>query len=123
MPLNKAEIEIYKKQLEEMREELALSVNEIVKEVKDADKATGYSQHQADEGTDDFVQSINLEVTNTEYETIKAIDRALAKIEEGTYGICEISGEEISKKRLDAVPYATMTVSAQEKLEKGYKNV
>lgn len=118
MPLNEAEIAGYKKQLEELRAEMVLNVSETVKEVKDADQSKGYSQHQADEGTDDFVQNINLKVTNTEYTVIKAIDKALEKIEEGTYGICEISGEEISKKRLDAVPYATMTVKAQEELEK-----
>ena len=41
------------------------------------------------------------------------------KIEEGTYGICDITGEEIPLARLEAVPYATMTVKAQEKFEKG----
>ena len=50
---------------------------------------------------------------------IKQIDNALERIEEGTYGICEITGEQISKKRLEAIPYATMTREAQEKIEKG----
>lgn len=121
MSLNKIEIQEYKSQLEQLRMQLTESVNETVQEVKNAEKATGYSQHQADGGTDDFVQNINLEVSNTEYETVKAIDRALAKIEAGTYGICEITGEEISKKRLDAIPYATMTVAAKEMLEKENK--
>ena len=49
----------------------------------------------------------------------RQIDRALEKIEEGTYGVCDISGEEIPLKRLEAIPYAAMTVAAQEKMEKG----
>mgnify|MGYP002685049821 CR=1 FL=1 len=41
------------------------------------------------------------------------------QIEDGTYGVCDLTGNEIPLARLEAVPYATMTVEAQEKLEKG----
>ena len=102
-----------------MRSQLINSINESKKEVKDDDNSKGYSQHQADVGTDDFVKTITLEVTNTEQEILKQIDRALEKMEEGTYGICDISQKEIAKARLDAIPYATMTVESQEKVEKG----
>ncbi|MCB1083694.1 MAG: TraR/DksA family transcriptional regulator, partial [Simkania sp.] len=77
------------------------------------------SQHQADEGTDDFGQTISIEVSSKEQGIIRQIDRALEKIEEGTYGVCDVTGDEIPLKRLEAVPYANMTVSAQEKIEKG----
>lgn len=89
------------------------------KEVTAPDESKGYSQHSADEGTDDFVKQVNLEVTTKEFGLLRQIDRALEKITEGTYGICDISGEEIPMKRLEAVPYATMTVKAQERFEKG----
>ena len=58
-------------------------------------------------------------MTAKELVVIKQIERALEKIDEGTYGVCDLTGEEISKKRLEAIPYATMTRDAQEKLEKG----
>ncbi len=119
MPLKKHEIAQFKKKLEEMRIQITLAVEGTKKEVTAPDESKGYSQHSADEGTDDFVKQINLEVTNKEFGLLRQIDRALQKIEEGTYGICDISGEEIPFKRLDAVPYATMTVKAQEKFEKG----
>jgi len=119
MPLKKKEIETYKKRLEKLRLEMTSLLQETTKEVKKPDEATGYSQHQADQGSDDFDRSINLEVTGREFEILKQIDRALEKIDEETYGICDLSGDEIPKKRLDAVPYATMTVTAQEKKEKG----
>ena len=83
------------------------------------DESTGYSQHQADQGTDDFDRTINMELTEREYHLLRQIDRALEKISENTYGVCDISGEDIPLARLEAVPYATMTVKAQEKLEKG----
>ncbi len=60
-----------------------------------------------------------MELTEREYVILRQIDRALEKIEENTYGICDISGEEIPQARLEAVPYANMTVKAQDKLEKG----
>jgi DnaK suppressor protein len=60
-----------------------------------------------------------LEVTSKERDLLRQIDRALEKIEEGTYGICDLTEEEIFLKRLEAIPYATMTVKAQEQFEKG----
>ena len=50
---------------------------------------------------------------------LRQIDRALEKIDEGTYGVCDLTGDEIPIKRLEAIPYATMTVTAQDQFEKG----
>ena len=119
MPLKKAQVDKFKKRLEDLRSQLTQTLEGTTKEVKRPDEATGYSQHQADQGTDDFDRTISLQVTTTEYEILRQIERALEKIDENTYGICDISGEEIPLPRLEAVPYATMTVKAQEKFEKG----
>lgn len=118
MPLKKADIAKYKKRLEEIRDQMVHQVRETSEDVK-SNETKGYSQHQADEGTDDFDRTITLELTNKEYDVLRQIDRALEKIEDNTYGICDITGDEIPVKRLDALPYATMTVAAQEKFEKG----
>lgn len=119
MALKKSEIAKFKKRLEEMRRQLTTSLRGVTSEVKTPDEATGYSQHQADQGTDDFGRTISLEVTNKEYGILRQIDRALEKIDENTYGVCDISGKEIPLPRLDAVPYAVTTVEIQEKMEKG----
>jgi DnaK suppressor protein len=119
MPLKKSELNKFKEKLLEMRAQLTHTLKGTTDEVKTPDEATGYSQHQADQGTDDFERTISLELSNTEYGLIRQIDRALEKIEEGTYGICDITEEDIPIKRLEAIPYATMTVKAQEKFEKG----
>lgn len=119
MPLKKSEIAKFKQRLEELRIKVTQTVRGAKEAVTQPDEAKGYSQHSADEGTDDFVKNISLEVTNKEFGILRQIDRALEKIEEETYGICDISNEEIPLKRLEAVPYATMTVKAQEKFEKG----
>jgi DnaK suppressor protein len=119
MALKKTDIAKFKKRLEELRAQLTHSLKDSTDQVKAPDEATGYSQHQADQGTDDFDRTISLEVTSREYNLLKQIDRALEKIEDGTYGICDISGDEIPLPRLEAIPYATMTVKAQEQVEKG----
>jgi len=119
MALKKSEIAKFKVRLEEMRRQLTQSLKGSTAEVKTPDEATGYSQHQADQGTDDFDRTISLEVTSKEYGILRQIDRALEKIQEGTYGVCDDTGADIPLPRLEAVPYATMTVKAQEKHEKG----
>lgn len=119
MPLKKAEIAQFKKKLVELRAHISQMLQGTNREVTEPDQSKGYSQHQADEGTDDFVKSINLEVSNKESSLLRQIDRALEKMDEGTYGMCDLTGEEIPIKRLEAIPYATMTVKAQEQFEKG----
>ena len=117
--LSKTDVQRYKKRLEEQKDQITHSLQTSTKEVKKPDEATGYSQHQADQGTDDFDRRISLEVTSHEFQLLRQIERALEKIQEGTYGICDISGDKIPPARLDAMPYATTTVKAQEMLEKG----
>jgi len=119
MTLKKSDIARFKKRLEDQKAAITQLVRENAEEVKAPEESKGYSQHQADEGTDDFGRTITLEVTSQEFNILRQIDRALEKIQEGTYGICDLTGEEIPLARLEAIPYATMTVKAQEKLEKG----
>jgi len=119
MHLKESEINKYKEILLELRKKIAGAINGAKEEVKELDESKGYSQHQADEGTDDFGKTINMEVSNKEYLILRQIDRALEKIEEGSYGICDVTKKEIPTARLQAIPYATMTVEAQEKMEKG----
>lgn len=119
MSLKKGEIAKFKGKLEELHKQLTKLLRGSTAEIKKPDEATGYSQHQADQGTDDFDRTISLEVTGKEYEILRQVERALEKIEENTYGVCDVTGKEIPRARLDAVPYATMTVEAQDKMEKG----
>lgn len=118
MPLKKSEIEKFKEQLEQLKKQMTHFVRETSQEVRANDETKGYSQHQADEGTDDFDRTISLNLTDEEGKVLKQIERALEKIDEGTYGVCDVSGEDIPLKRLEAIPYATMTVKAQEEYEK-----
>lgn len=119
MALKKSQIEKFKSRLEQLRSQLNQTLGKVSEEVKNKQESKGYSQHQADEGTDDFNQTISIEISGQEQEILHYVERALEKIEDGTYGVCDVTEEEIPLKRLEAVPYATMTVKVQEKHEKG----
>lgn len=117
--MKKKELEQFRLRLEEMRAELTKTLKGSTQEVRTPDESKGYSQHQADEGSDDYDRSVSLNLTTREFEILGHIDRALEKMNEGTYGVCDISGKEIPLGRLEAIPYAITTVEAQEMLEKG----
>ena len=119
MAIKKKELAAFKQRLEEIKRKIELALKGASEEVKKPDEATGYSQHQADQGTDDFDKTINIEVTSKEYDILRQVERALEKIEENTYGVCDVTGDAIPLARLEAVPYAVMTVKAQEMHEKG----
>ncbi len=119
MSLSKNDLKEFRQRLEELKLQLTSSLKEVSKDVKTGDESKGYSQHQADEGTDDFGRTISLEVTSKEAGIIRQINRCLEKLEEGTYGICDVTHEEIPRARLEAIPYATMTVQAQSRIEQG----
>ncbi len=119
MPLQLQDTMRFKERLVEIRDQLTKVLRGSTIEARMPDETRGYSQHQADEGSDDFDRSMNLQMTAKEFDMLNQVERALHKIEEGTYGVCDLSGEDIPLPRLEAVPYATMTVKAQERLEKG----
>ena len=74
------------------------------------DQATSYSS-----------KTVEMRTVNRNKKLINKIDKSLKSIEEGTYGYCEATGEEIGLKRLMARPIATMTIEAQEQHEKQEK--
>ena len=62
--MKKNEVQRFKKKLEDLRDQIVRSLQGTTAEVKTPDEATGYSQHQADQGTDDFDRNISLELTS-----------------------------------------------------------
>jgi RNA polymerase-binding transcription factor DksA len=77
-----------------------------------------YSFHMADAGTDSMEREIAFDVASKEGRLLREIDDALRRIYNGTYGICEASGQPIPRGRLEALPWARFTVQEQENLEK-----
>ena len=121
MNLTQTEIDELKQMLLEMKSQLQESIEGNVRDVRSPEESRGYSQHQADEGSNDFDRKMSIQLTAEEVQLLKKIDYALQKIEEGTYGICEVTGKPIPKQRLQVIPYAVVTVEAQERAEQGLR--
>jgi RNA polymerase-binding transcription factor DksA len=77
----------------------------------------GYGTHMADDAMQVFEQAKNLAVSRCLSRTLDMVDRALGKMDKGTYGVCEHCGEAIDPARLDALPYATLCVVCQTRAE------
>jgi DnaK suppressor protein len=75
--------------------------------------------HMADLGSDSFEQEFTLELMDSERKLISEIDDALKRVENGTYGICEVGGEMIPKERLNAIPWARCCINCANLIEKG----
>ena len=76
-----------------------------------------------DRAADEIERSFELKTRDRERKLINKIDLALKRIEDGSYGYCEETGEEISLKRLEARPIATLSIEAQEMHEKTEKRL
>jgi DnaK suppressor protein len=72
----------------------------------------------ADRASSETDRAIELRARDRQRKLISKIDAALARIDEGTYGYCEETGEPISLKRLEARPIATLSLEAQERHER-----
>ena len=75
--------------------------------------------HMADIGSDAYEQEFTLSLMANEEETLELVELALARIKARKYGVCEECGGVISKKRLEAIPFAPMCIRCAEKLESG----
>ena len=93
--------------LRESRETLAALANESENHPDLADRASSETD-----------RAIELRARDRQRKLISKIDSALSRIEDGTYGYCEETGEPISLKRLDARPIATLSIEAQERHER-----
>jgi RNA polymerase-binding transcription factor DksA len=106
----------YYEHLLELRERLLNQMNGLAKE--SAEEMSSYSLHMADSGTDNFDRDFALSLLSSDQDAIYEIEEALKRIEKNTYGICELTGKQIPKARLDAIPWTRFTVEAQAQLER-----
>jgi DnaK suppressor protein len=77
----------------------------------------GYGNHQADDATDAFEQAKELSLLQNSERVLAKVEAALARLEAGTYGVCERCGQQIDPARLKALPYAALCVDCQQRTE------
>lgn len=81
------------------------------------DTGTGYTNHQADDATAVFDQTVNATTIKAVRSRLRDIQTALAKFDDGTYGVCEVCGNEIDIARLEAIPYTPVCLRCAETRE------
>jgi RNA polymerase-binding transcription factor DksA len=81
-------------------------------------EASAFGMHQADAGSDAYDRDFALSLLSQEQDALYEIEEALKRLETGTYGICEMSGKPIAHARLEALPFARLTVECQAQVEK-----
>ncbi|MFN4354965.1 RNA polymerase-binding protein DksA [Parvibaculum sp.] len=116
--MNKRQKEYFRRKLEKWKEDILIENRETLQHLQDDSV-----QHPdlADRASSETERSLELRTRDRQRKLIAKIDAAIRRIDDGTYGYCEETGEPISLKRLDARPIATLSIEAQERHERREK--
>jgi DnaK suppressor protein len=119
-------IQKQKQRLLDLRDDLVDAVSgmarDTIRNAPEGSEASGSGQHQGDAGSDAYDRDFALSVLAKEQDALYEIEQALRRIQSGTYGVCEISSRKIPQARLEAIPFARLTVECQAQWEKEYGN-
>ncbi|MCL1826569.1 MAG: TraR/DksA C4-type zinc finger protein [Candidatus Cloacimonetes bacterium] len=121
-PLTKEKLKHYKEILLIEVENSQKLINQLSTDYKKGTKdssgdLSGYTFHQADQGSDTHEQEKNAYLLETEYQKVKLITAAINKIQDKTFGLCELCGHQIADARLEIIPYVKICVKCQEEEE------
>ena len=116
--MNERQLEYFRRKLLAWKAELLEESRETIEGLQDSTRNIPDVADRASEETD---RALELRTRDRQRKLVAKIDAALRRIENGEYGYCEVTGEPISLKRLDARPIATMTLEAQEQHERREK--
>tara|TARA_B100001146_G_scaffold221008_1_gene230672 strand:- start:39 stop:512 length:474 start_codon:yes stop_codon:yes gene_type:complete len=113
------------RQLEYFRRKLIAWKNDLLADSRDTieglQEGTRNIPDVADRASEETDRALELRTRDRQRKLVSKIDAALRRIDEGEYGYCDVTGEPISLKRLDARPIATMSLEAQERHERREK--
>lgn len=118
--LDREFIEKQQARLEELRAELVRIVEGLEADQRyRAEEEEDFTEHDSGDMSHSlFTRELDATVEQTLERRLRNVERAMQKIEEGTYGICDDTGEPIPRGRLEAVPEAIYTVEAQQRHER-----
>ena len=108
--------------LEKFKQRLLAKRRELITEVQGSnvgslETSSDGIQDIADQASSAYTKEFLLSLTDTERKQLLQIDEALRSLDKGTYGLCLNCGQPISRKRLEALPWATYCIDCQQKLE------
>lgn len=113
--LTRMDLEGYKKRLIARRNEIVEKLSEFRNETKEVE--TDIAQDLADKAESSYTKEFLLSLSDAEREQLFQIDAALKRIERKEFGHCQMCQKEISKKRLNALPWTPYCIDCQQKAE------
>ncbi len=116
--MNDRQTEYFRRKLLEWKQDLLADTRDTIEGLQDGTRNIPDVADRASEETD---RALELRTRDRQRKLVAKIDSALRRIDEGEYGYCEVTGDPISLKRLDARPIATMSLEAQERHERREK--
>ena len=116
--MNERQTEYFRRKLLAWKAELMSDSRDTIEALQEGTRNIPDVTDRASEETD---RALELRTRDRQRKLVSKIDAALRRIDEGEYGYCEVTGEPISLKRLDARPIATMSLEAQERHERREK--
>ncbi len=114
--LSRSEKNAYKKRLLEAKNQFIRKIGQTFSESNEIE--TDVAQDLADKAESSYTKEFLLSLSDTERRQLLQIDDAIRTLEKGSYGLCQNCGQAISKKRMEALPWATLCIDCQQKLEK-----
>ena len=111
--MNAAQLKFFKERLLELQKEMRDNAGATTEHLREL----SFAPDPADRATLEEEHALELRTRDRERKLLKKIDQALARIDDGSYGYCEETGEPIGLQRLIARPTATLTIEAQERRE------
>lgn len=105
--------EIILKKRKEAEEDLAMLQKTLREAMDNPSDDNAYSFHMADAGTDASEREKNYVLLNRTKKFINYLDAALIRVDNKTYGVCKVTGKQISKGRLEAVPHTQISIEAK----------
>ncbi len=94
------------------------TASETLRNKAEGSEASAFGMHQADAGTDAYDRDFALSLLAQEQDALYEIEEALKRIKDGTYGVCEACNKRIPQARLEALPFARLTIDCQQIYEK-----
>lgn len=119
-PFGKRDLDRFRQMLTRKRAELLGDVTQMEKEALQSGSGSlsNVPQHMAEQGSDTYDQGLSLDLAAVDRRLIKEIDDALRRIDDGTFGICEMTFKPIKPERLEELPWARYAIEAQRELER-----
>lgn len=121
-PLSASALNVFRDLLLQKRREVAGDVSAIEGEALNPSRAGSLSslpQHMADQGSDEFEQTLSLGIAASQRRLLVEIEAALDRIDDGVYGICEMTGGAIQKARLEATPWCRYSLEGARMADRG----